>query len=145
MRKIIVLSVLIVFFSIRSMAQQTMIFTNPDVKFSQGKELFSEHKYAASYRSFEEYLKKADPTQAGQIEEASYYLAANAFELRQDDATAMLKNQLDNYPATPYLDEVNAMIGTIAFEKKDYAQALTYFNKVDEKHLGDRERGGFHV
>ncbi len=143
MRKIIVLSVLIVFFSIRSMAQQTMIFTNPDVKFSQGKELFSEHKYAASYRSFEEYLKKADPTQAGQIEEASYYLAANAFELRQDDATAMLKNQLDNYPATPYLDEVNAMIGTIAFEKKDYAQALTYFNKVDEKHLGDRERVDF--
>ena len=143
MRKIIVLSILFVFFSMSGNAQHSLIFTNQDVLFNQGKELFSENKYAASYRSFEEFLDKADPIQAGQIEEARYYLAANAFELRQDDAVALLKNQLDKYPSTLFLDETNAMIGTLFFEKRDYPQALIYYNKVDEKHLGTHERVDF--
>src|ERR1035437_3924874 len=104
-KKIIVLSLLIVIFSIGLKAQHTLIFTNQDVLFNQGKELFSERKYAASYRSFEEYLKKTEPTQAGQIQEANYYLVANAYEMRQDDGLAQLKNYLEQYPSTPFRDE----------------------------------------
>ena len=143
MKKTIVLNVLIFLFSLGMQAQHTLIFTNQDVLFNQGKELFSEHKYAASARSFEEYLKKTEPTQAGQIVEAKYYLAANAFELRQDDGLAQLKSYLEQYPATPFWDETNAMIGTLVFEQKDYVQALTWFNAVDEKHLGTDERVDF--
>ena len=40
-----------------SMAQHTIEFTQPDLLFHQGKELFYQRKYAASYRNFEEFLK----------------------------------------------------------------------------------------
>ena len=134
-KKIIVLNVLIVLFSVVAMAQHTLIFTNGDVLFNQGKELFSEHKYAASSRTFDEYLKRTEPTQAGQIQEARYYLAANAFEMRQQDAMDQLNVYLEQNPSTPFRDETNAMMGTLVFEKKDYAKALTYFNQVKDKRL----------
>lgn len=139
-KKIIVLSLLIVLFSIGLKAQHTLIFTNQDALFNQGKELFSERKFAASYRSFEEYLKKTEPTQAGQIQETKYYLVANAYEMRQDDALAQLKNFLEQYPSTPFRDETNAMIGNLLFEKKEYKIALNFYNQVNEDHLGSRVR-----
>ena len=140
MKKIIVLSLLTVLFSIGLKAQHTLIFTNQDALFNQGKEFFSERKYAASYRSFEEYLKKTNPTQAGQIQEAEFYLVANAFEMRQGDGLIRLKNYLDQYPTTPFRDETNCMIGTLLFEKKDYVNAMINFNLVKEDHLGSRVR-----
>ena len=143
MKKFIVIPVLLILFSVGLKAQHTLIFTNQDILFQQGKEFFSEHNYAASSRSFEEYLKKAGSTQAGQIQESKYYLAANAFELRQDDALAQLQNLLDLYPSIPFRDETNAMIGTLSFEKKDYVKALTYFNQVKDERLGKRERINF--
>ena len=143
MKKSIVTGILIVLFSVGAWAQHTLIFTNEDVQFKQGKELFSEHKYAASARCFEEYLKKAEPVQAGQIQEARYYLAANAFELRQDDALEQLKYYLEQNTAASFADETNAMIGTLVFEKKDYVQALTWFNQVDDTHLGSEQRVNF--
>jgi len=142
-KKIIVLNVLIVLFSVGAMAQHTLIFTNGDVLFNQGKELFSERKYAASYRNFDEYLKKSEPTRAGQNQEARYYMAANAFEMRQQDAQAQLRTYLEQNPSTPFRDEVNAMIGTLVFEKKDYVQAMTWFNQVKDKRLGKEERINF--
>lgn len=144
MKKIIISGLLVALFSVSGKAQHTMIFTNRDVLFDQGKELFSEHKFAASYRNFDEFLKKTDPAvQAGQIEEAKYYLAANAFELRQDDASVQLINYLEQCPTTPFRDETNAMLGTLVFEKKDYVKALTYFEQVKGNHLGRSERINF--
>jgi len=143
MKKIIVIPVMLILFSIGLKAQHTLIFTNQDVLFNQGKEFFSEHKYAASTRSFEEYLKKTSPIQAGQIQESRYYLAANAFELRQDDALQQLQSLLDLYPSIPFRDETNAMLGTLMFEKKDYVKALSYFNEVKGERLGERERVNF--
>jgi len=143
MKKNIVLSLLIIIFSAGVKAQHTLIYTNRDILFNQGKELFAEHKFTASYRSFEAFLKDAEPTQAGQIQEASYYMAADAFELRRSDALDLLKAQLEKYATTPFQDETNVMIGTLLFEKKDYVQALVCFNKVNEQHLGARERVSF--
>ncbi|MDP4240285.1 MAG: tetratricopeptide repeat protein [Bacteroidota bacterium] len=144
MKKIIVLSLLIILFTGGGVvAQHTLIFTHPDELFNQGKELFLDQKFAASYRIFEEFLKKAEPTQAGRIQEADYYLAADAFELRKEDALPLLQNHLDKYPTTPFWDETNAMIGTLIFEKKDYKLALTYFNQVKDQQLGARGRIDF--
>jgi TolA-binding protein len=143
MRKIIVLSLLISLFAGMVSAQQTLIYTNSDVLFNQGKELFTQRKFAASFRSFEDFLKSTTQTEAGQRQEAEYYMAANAYELRQDDASDRLKNYLLQHPYTPFMDKANAMLGMLLFEKKKYDKALTYFNDVNEKHLGNRERVDF--
>src|SRR5665647_1938097 len=109
MKKIIVLSLLIMSFASLILGQHTLIYTHSDLLFNQGKELYNQHKYAASYRSFEEYLKTTEPTQAGQIQETEYYLAANAYELRQEDATVRLENYMLQHPYTPFSDRSNVM------------------------------------
>jgi len=139
MKKIIAFCLFINLFAVSLKAQHTQIFTNPDARFNHGKELFSEHKFAASYRSFEDFLKSLDQNQVGQIQEAEYYLAANAYELRQQDAAVLLKNHLQVYPYTPFFDQINDMLGMLEFEKKDYKAALVYFSQVDADHLGETE------
>src|SRR5665647_1835172 len=140
MKKIIVLNLLIISFVCSSFAQQTLIFTQQDILFNQGKDFYSEHEYAASYRSFEDFLKYAASTDAGQIQEARYYIAANAYELRLKDASDLLTNYVEQYPYTPFLDRVNLMLGMLQFEKKDFTKALSFFNQLKSKHLGDREQ-----
>jgi len=107
-----------------NMAQQTLIYTNRDVLFNQGKELFTQRKFAASYRSFEEFLKTTETTKAGQIQEAEYYMAANAYELRQDDAAEQLKNYLFKHPYTPFFDKTNVMLGMLEYESKNTPKRL---------------------
>ncbi|MFT3754227.1 MAG: tetratricopeptide repeat protein [Paludibacter sp.] len=143
MRKIIVLSLLISLFAGNTNAQHTLIYSNPDVLFNQGKELFSQRKYAASFRNFEDFLKSTKPSSVGQRQEAEYYMAANAYELRQEDAADRLAKYLIQHPYTPFLDKANSMLGILLFEKKDYPKALAYFNEVNDKHLGSRERVNF--
>lgn len=143
MKKIIVLSLLINLISVGGWAQHTQIFTNSDAQFSQGKELFLERKFAASYRCFEEFMKSPDAGRVGQKVEADYYLAANAYELRQKNADDLLKNHLVLHPYTPFYDAVNDMLGLLESEKKNYIQALVYFNLVDENHLGEHETVDF--
>ena len=139
MRKIIVLSLLISLITIVAPAQHTLIYTNSDVLLNQGKELFAQRKFAASYRSFEDFLKLTDRKDAGQVQEAEYYKAANTFELRQNEASDLLTQYLLQHPYTPFWDNTNNMLGMLLFEKKKYDKALTYFNTVNEKHLANRE------
>jgi len=143
MKKIIVSGLLITLLAASSIAQQTQIFTSSDSRFNQGKELFEERKFAASYREFQEFIKYADQNQVGRLQEAEYYLAANAYELGQDDATVLLKTYLVQHPYTPFLDQTNDMLGLIEFNNKHFKQALVYFNAVDEDHLGYQEQVEF--
>jgi len=143
MKKTIVLSLLMSLFVWLVSGQQTLIYTHQDVLFNQGRELFNQRKFAASYRSFEEFLKSAELTKAGQIQEAEYYIAANAFELRQTNAEEKLNNYLFKHPYTPFFDKTNVMLGMLEYENKKYASALTYFGQVNEDRLGQRERVDF--
>lgn len=143
MKKIIIFCLFISLFAGNISAQHTLIFTNQDVLFNQGKELYTQRKYAASYRSFEEFLKTTQPIKAGQIQETEYYMAANAYELRHDDAALRLKNYLLKHPYTPFYAKANLMLGMLHYEKKEYDKALTYFNEVNRDHLNRRERIDF--
>ena len=127
-------------FAIVVYSQQTLIYTNSDYLFNQGKELFAQRKFVASYRSFEEFLKSTDKIQAGQIQEAEFYLAANSFELRKDNAEAILKDFFYKHPYTPFYDKTNLMLGMLEYEKKNYKGALVYFKNIEPKRLGMRER-----
>jgi len=121
-------------------AQQTLIYTQQDVLFNQGRELFNQRQFTASSRSFEKFLKTADPTKAGQIQEAEYYMAANAYELRQENAESELSNYLLRHPYTPFFDNTNLMLGMLQYEAKKYGPALQYYNQVKPEHLGFRDR-----
>lgn len=140
MFKKLIIVALVSFAFITASAQHTIRYTHPDNLFHEGKELFAQRKYAASYRSFEAFLKNVVPTNAGMIHEAEYYMASNAFELRQENAEDLLvKYVLDN-PYSPYLDKSNYMLGTLYYENKDYPKALTFYRLVDETHLANADK-----
>lgn len=143
MKKIILINLLLLTIVSSTWAQHSLYFTNANVLFEKGKDHFAQQKYPASVRSFEAFLSTASSAPAGQIQEAEYYLAASAFELRQTDAVDVLSNYLQRHPYTPFHDQTNAMLGALMSEKKNYTQALKYFNEVNERHLGDKDKADF--
>ena len=136
MRKIIIINLLFITCLVSIFAQQSQVFLHPDVQFIKGKELFAQGKFAASYPCFTEFLKTADTEQAGQLEEAEFYLAANAYELHQKNAMDLLKVLLLKYPNTVFADEVNCILGRMEVDNKNFAKAMLYFNQVNITHLG---------
>lgn len=143
MKRTTIFILLIVCFIFSNFAQQNLIYTHPDALFNQGKELYSERKYAASFRIFEEFLAATEIIQAGQQLEADFYLAANAFYLRSDDAEARLEMHITKFPYTPFFDETNYMRGMLAYDKKRYSRALKLFSEVNADNLNERDRLDF--
>jgi len=121
-------------------AQQNFIFHTPQEKFNTGKELFDQGKFAASSRFFEDFIQTASPTQAGAIQEAKYYLATVAFELRSRNAYDRLTHYISRHPYSPFADRVQFMLGMLSFERPNYNRALTNFRQINENNLNDRDR-----
>lgn len=124
-------------------AQQTLSETHPDALLHRGKELFVQGKHTASFRILEDFLALASLTQEGQKLEAAYYLAANAFYMGSDDAEMRLKRHLTQYPYTQYSNQVQLMLGILAYNNKRYKDAIDHFREVNDKHLDKRQQIDF--
>lgn len=120
-------------------AQETFTYANLDRDFFDGKELFAQRKYSASVVFFEKFLEDRKNTDAERIQEANYYLACDAYELRKTYAETLLQAYVDAYPYTQFEDRVYYMMGNLAFEQKKYNMALMYYEKSNEKNLSDIE------
>ncbi len=140
MRKIIIINLLFITCLVTGFAQHGQVFTHPDAQFIKGKELFAQGKFAASYPCFVEFLKNAEIEQAGQLEEAEFYFAANAYELHQQNAANLLKVFLTKYPNTVFADEVNYRLGRMVADTKNFVLAMQYFNQVNTTHLGQNSQ-----
>lgn len=143
MAKKIITTLIFSAFYFFSFAQSTLEYTNPDILFNEGREFYDLKKYGASYRNFEEYLKTANPLNESMKIQAKYYLAANAYELRQTDAAKQLENYLSENPITPYFDQVHYMLGMLDYEERHYKPALNHFRVVDDSHLTNEQEIDF--
>jgi TolA-binding protein len=141
--KKIILKMLLLAIVVAAEAQQTSVYTHSDLLFDQAKDLYHQGKYAASYRRMEEYLKRVEHLSAGQVHDASFYIVANAFELRQDNATILIDAFLERYTNTTFADELNYMKGMLRYEEKDYVAALQFFEAVKPERLGIRNRSSY--
>lgn len=139
MKKRLVLSLLIYCVICGLFAQNSLVFTTPENDFRTGKELFDQGKYAAASRYFDEYLKTAKQTQAGAIQEAEYYLAATAFQLRTADAAEKLLSYINKHPYSPFADQTYFMLSVLMFERGNYTRTLSFFKKVNEKKLNEHD------
>jgi len=131
-----VICLVLVFLAARG--QQNTSYTHPDALFFQGKACFSERKYAAASRCFEDFLTRA--TNAGQRIEADFYLAAAAYYLQSDEASARLEMHADTYPNTPFIAQVDFMRGMLAYREKRYVFALNYWKDIDENALDEHQK-----
>lgn len=141
MKKPIVFSLLIHIGICGLFAQNPFASNLSEQDFNKGKELFDAGKYAAAGRYFETYLQSATPIQAGQRQEAEYYLAATAYELEAADAGQLLDRYAKKHPYSPFADRVSFMQGMVMFKQKNYTRSLAYFRKTDRAKLDRHDLG----
>lgn len=130
---------MLLFVGINITAQETFTYANLDRDFFDGKDLFAQRKYSASVVFFERFLETRNTADPEKIQEANYYLACDAYELRKTYAQTLLQTYVAEYPYTQFEDRVYYMLGNLAFEQKKYNLAVSYYNKSNEKNLGKAE------
>lgn len=108
------------------MGQRSETFVAPDAALKEGIRLYQIGQYAASQRI----LANAESNS-----EVAFYNAANAFELRQNQALKQLKAFLKDNPQNPYESEVHYMLGVLNAEKRKFKQALKEFDLVQSTEL----------
>lgn len=138
MKKHILCSLLILS-ALISNAQETFINYNSNKYFFEGKDLFAQQKFAASLLCFEKFLEEQTNANADIIQEAEYYTACVAYELRKDNATEKLESYLAKYPYTQFEDKIYLMLGNIAFETRRYNLAIKNYEKINKKHISKTE------
>lgn len=133
-RTVIALAIISLFHTGIAAQNSTTDLGSNETEFVRGKELYMQKHYAISKKWFETYLLNP---QSGieQRQEAEYYIALNAYHLKDKNAIQLLKDYLITYPYTPMTDNVNYMIGRLYYEKKNYENAIKHYNAVNDRNL----------
>ena len=119
-------------------AQTSEKITSPVNLYKEGKELFLQKNYAAAMPPLRTFVRqKAD---VNLKEEAEYMLVCSAYELKDRNAIAQLRNYLDTYPDTPHANRIYALIASAYFYQGNYDEALALFNSSRLDLLGNEER-----
>ena len=66
---------------------------------------------------------------------ADFRSVQQQFQERLQTTSNSLNKYVQNYPYTPYIDEVLLMEGVLHVEKEKYKQAIKVFDKIQTKHL----------
>jgi len=121
-------------------AQHTRTFTQHDLLFEQGKELYNQRKYSASYRCLEEFLKPPPLHKLGKYRKRNitWQPALSNYAKTKPPKSSTLITK--NIPNSPFADNIFLMAGTLDYEKNDYSKALASFKKIDPSHVNERDR-----
>lgn len=122
-------------------AQHTEIYSSAEAAYTEGVSLYQQGRYAASRQHLTEYLK-----QGGELKfaaDASFYVVADAFELRQNDALQQVQKYIAAQPYSTFASEAYYMQGVLQVEKRKYKQALKAFEQVDSKRLFRAHQSAF--
>ena len=121
--------------------QRSYQFEAPDRLFIEGKELFSLKNYPGCIDKLEAYKQHAKD--ADLIQEADYMIVYAAYEQGRPNADELLKDYLEDYPASRHSDEVNFLIGSIHFERGEYQKAIFWFNESDIDMLSPEQQEAY--
>ncbi len=121
--------------------QRSYQFDAPNRLFVEGKELFSLKNYSGCIDKLEAY--KQHSTDADLIQEADYMLVYSAYEQGRPNATQLLKDYLDVYPASRHADEVNFLIGSAHFGQGEYQKAIFWFNESNIDMLSPEQQEAY--
>ncbi len=140
MKKIASLLIIATLIATSVSAQKNHIYESPDALFNKGVELFNQNHHGASTKYLRLYLDSPFSKENAQYRrEASYYIACNAYALKDRKTLDLLEEHLAQYPTDPMIDRIEYMIGRLYYEKKQYAEAIKHFEKINNSTLTDVE------
>lgn len=122
-------------------ANQAQTDINPI--FQQGLELFEKGKYNLSTRYFEKYIKEANALEFAQPtaskNQAHYYVAVAAKMSQSPKAENLLLNYINQYAGSGNIYQAYYHLGDLYFEKKNYKDAIQYFEMTEKASLKENE------
>ena len=137
---------LVVLFSVlvfQGLAQTSEKYNSDYENFYRAEELFQKEQFAAAryeFRSFmDAFNKKNDPLYI----KAAYYEGVSALELYNNDAVTLLENFLKNYPESIYSNQIFLRLGRYFYQRKNYKEALSWFNRLGAKDVEPEDREEF--
>jgi tetratricopeptide (TPR) repeat protein len=125
-------------------AQQSMIYTDVYKDYKKGMELFENQMYSTAQELFNQVGSIQPEGPDGEIltyiANSQYYAAICAIELQNPDAEKLMLDFVHNNPGHVLLGSAYNQLGKIYYNKKEYTNAVTWFEKVDVKDLSLVER-----
>lgn len=125
-------------------AQQSMIYTDLYKDYKKGMELFENQMYSTAQELFNTVGAIKPEGTDGEITtfvaNSQYYGAICAIELQNPDAEKRMLDFVENNPGHVLLGSAYNQLGKIYYNKKEYTNAVTWFEKVDVKDLSLAER-----
>lgn len=132
MKKIIFLFILALIAQV-SIAQRTAYHTQPEQLFNRGKEMFLGGNWEGAEQLLKKFVAGSDDTYLS--EEAAYMMAVSSFHRGDGNSGNTLEAFLDAHPETIHRDQVNFLIGSYHFDKKEWQAAGERFNQADLDYL----------
>lgn len=130
----IVLLIFIVTISIHNLsAQNTLGYTDPDIHYRNGVELYEKSNFSAARQEFNTFLEKRNSlfnTNDYNAIAAEYYLAVCGLYSDDPDAELLVDRFVRNHPEHPKASVIYNDLGTFYFNKQDYDNAITYLEKA---------------
>ena len=136
------------------MAQRTLAYTEPDLHYRNGVELFERSNYAAARSEFERYLSQrrpllntagtpaagspaADPNAVS----AEYYMALSSLYADQPGAEALVDRFVRNHSEHPKAGQLYGDLGLYYVSRQDFTSAITYLQKaVNQLNTAGKQR-----
>lgn len=124
--------------------QQSMIYTDTYRDYKKAMELYDNKMYATAGELFNKVSEVVPEGTDGDIftyvSNSKYYAALCAVELNNPDAEKLMLDFIHNNPGNVLMGSAYNQLGRIYYNKKEYTNAATWFEKVDVKDLSLDER-----
>ncbi|WP_310556533.1 tetratricopeptide repeat protein [Flavobacterium sp.] len=122
-------------------AQQSAIYTNDLANYNKALTLYNNKQYQSAQIIFDK-VKQQNSNLEIQSD-CAYYSANCAIRLNQNNADEAMENFVKNYPTSTKQNLAYSEVATYYFEQGKYAQAVEWFDKVDESTLTSSEMERF--
>ncbi|MDE3235438.1 MAG: tetratricopeptide repeat protein [Bacteroidota bacterium] len=123
-------------------AQATKINNDPDAEFKTAKEWFMKEQYSLAYPAFKTMYNEKGKYSAFPFTlqlELKYYYVLCGLKLNDTAAEHMAVEFIELEHNVPRVQMMCYHLGEYYFDKKDYADALTYYNKSGIDNLSNEE------
>ncbi len=125
------------------LAQMTMTYDHDLLNYNRGLELFEKQKFGAAKTQFEHSILTVDDQNSEISANAHFYAAACAIELFHKDAEFLLKEFIRNYSTSPRSSEAWFLLGNFNYRKKDWQDAINYYDEISASDLPEPERSEY--
>ncbi|MDA3892257.1 MAG: tetratricopeptide repeat protein [Salinivirgaceae bacterium] len=142
--KINLLISIVLLFTSAAKSQNTLLYTDEDLNYKKGVELFEKEKYAQAQHFLNQAVDYYGSEHTDIKADAEYYLALCAIELFNTDAEYRISQFIANYPESPRTRVAYFDMAKFKYRNKKYDEALLYFDKVWKQNLTDEQLNEFY-